>query len=68
MRLKVFRSLDKFISECDFLNSNDEFKYYVKTKIFLTHESLENAANIKRGNKSYVEFLRECMKIVGNEI
>ena len=55
MRLKVFRSLDKFISECDFLNSNDEFKYYVKTKIFLTHESLENAEDIKRGNKNYVE-------------
>lgn len=107
LRLKVFRSLDKFISECDFLKDNDEFKYYVKTKIFLTHESLEVAANIKRGNKNYVELynsiettfrkifgadavylallfhwahhmqfhknktqtlLRECMKIVENEI
>ena len=54
LRLRLFRSLDKFISECDFLNGNDEFKYYVKTKIFLTHESLENAADIKRGNKNYV--------------
>lgn len=55
LRLKLFRSLDKFISECDFLKGNDEFQYYAKTKIFITHESLNNAANIKRGNKNYVE-------------
>ena len=55
LRLEGFRSIEKFISECDFINSNDELKYLVKTKIFLTHENLIGAEKITRGNKSFVE-------------
>ena len=55
LRLELFRSVEKFISECAFLKNNDELKYLVKTKIFLTHENLIDAEKIERGNKSFVE-------------
>lgn len=57
-KLKVFRGVDKFTNDCEFLRDNDELKYYVKTKIFFAHESLTNADNIKFGNKNYVEIYK----------
>lgn len=54
LRLELFRSVDKFISECDFLKNNAEFCYLAKTRIFMTHENLNSVENNLRGNPSYV--------------
>ncbi len=55
LKLELFASVDKFISECDFLKNNAELQYLVKTKIFSAHENLDNDAAFKRGNTAYVE-------------
>lgn len=55
LRLELFRSVDKFISDCEFLRNNAELKYYVKTKIFTAHENLIGVENVTRSNKAYVE-------------
>ena len=33
-KLKVFRGVDKFTNDCEFLRDNEELKYYIKTKFF----------------------------------
>lgn len=55
LRLELFRSVDKFISGCDFLKNNAESNYFAKAKIFLTHENLTDNEEIMYGNKAYVE-------------
>ena len=58
LKLELFRNVEKFIRECDFLKNNEEFQYYVKTKIFLSHESLLHGDKIIYGDKSYVEIYK----------
>ena len=55
LRLELFRSIDKFISECDFLKNDAELCYLAKTKMFMTHENLNNVENNLRGNTDYVK-------------
>ena len=54
LRLELFRSVDKFISECYFLKNNAELCYLAKTKIFMTHENLNGNEINLRGNTGYV--------------
>lgn len=54
LRLELFRNVDKFISGYEFLKDNAEFSYLVKTRIFMTHENLNNVENNLRGNTDYV--------------
>ena len=54
LKLELFRSVDKFISECAFLKDNAKLCYLAKTKIFITHENLNNVENNLYGNTNYV--------------
>ena len=58
MKLKLGRGVDKFTQEFKFFSTNEELKYYVKTRIFLAHESLFNDDALRHGNKEYLKIYK----------
>ena len=63
LNIKVFRQIDKFVSEFEFFRDKKDLQYLVKAKIFTANESLTVEADKPSGNKKYADLYHSIEKV-----